>query len=78
VARGKLEIAATDRTRRANMERKASVVIVERLPLCGEALALLLEELGADVVGRAKTFAAGLKYLQTQMPNFFVMGWDGG
>lgn len=58
------------------MKRKASVVIVERLPLFSEALARLLEELGVDVVGRVKTLVVGLEYLKTRTPNMFVVDRD--
>ncbi len=58
------------------MNRTASVIIVECLPLFSEALARLLEELGARVVGRTATFVAGLRYLKTVTPDLFILDRD--
>jgi len=55
------------------MKRKASVVIVERLPLLRDALARLLEQLGAQVVGRTATLATGLHYVKSLVPELLVL-----
>ena len=55
------------------MKQKASVVIVERLPLLCEALAHLLSDLGANVVGHSDTLVAGLNLLKTLSPDLAVL-----
>jgi DNA-binding NarL/FixJ family response regulator len=60
------------------IRRKPSVIIVEGLPLFGEALARLLEELGARVVGRTTTLEAGLRYLNVATPRLFFLDRDAG
>lgn len=51
-------------------------MIVERLPLYGAALARLLHELGADVVGRSSTLTAGLRCLASRRPDLVVLDRD--
>ncbi len=61
---------------RLDMKRKASVIIVERLPLFREALARLLEGLGTQVVGQTATLVGGLEYLTIVTPELFVLDRD--
>lgn len=65
-----------DRLEWPSMKRKPSVVIVECSPLLGEALARLLEGLGADVVGCSDSLDAGLDYLKTLQPDFAILDRD--
>jgi len=58
------------------MKPKASVVIVERLPLFAEALARLLSGLGADILGCTENLAEGLEYVKSLRPSLTVLDRD--
>ncbi len=49
---------------------------MERSPRFGEALVRLLQELGANVVSRTETLAAGLDHLKSVKPALFVLDLD--